>query len=168
MKNFIENSNSTTEIALRFVLSNPNVTVALSGMTTIDMVDENVKVASFKTPLSNKEKLRVSKALDEVKKLSTLYCTGCGYCMPCPNNVDIPENFNAMNLYKVWGLEETARKRFEQMKNNKKRKWAKACISCGECEPKCPQNIPIMKQLKETTKTLARAYTFNKNLIQKQ
>jgi predicted aldo/keto reductase-like oxidoreductase len=156
MKKFIRNSNSTPEIALRFVLSNPNVTIALSGMTTIDMVNENVTVASRKTPLSAKEKKRISKALDKVKKLTALYCTGCGYCMPCPNNVDIPGNFKAMNLYRVWGLEETARERFKQMKNNKKRKWAKACTSCGECEPKCPQNIPIIKQLKETTKTLSK------------
>ena len=151
---------STPEVALRFVLSNPNVTLALSGMNSITMVEENVVAAGREEPLTAEEKQRVLDMLAETERLSDLYCTGCSYCMPCPNDIDIPANFSAMNYYKVWGLEEHARQLYKRL--GKKRKsdgtvveaWAEACIECGECEPKCPQNIPIREQLKETAAAL--------------
>lgn len=152
---------STPEIALRFVLSNPNVTLALSGMNTLEMVEENVATASREEPLSTEERLRVLEALEETKRLTDLYCTGCRYCMPCPNNVDIPRNFEAMNYYRVWGLEEHARSLYRSLGKRKRQgavveKWAEACVECGECEPKCPQNIPIRERLKETAATLGK------------
>jgi len=154
IQNMFKIGNSTPEVALRFVLSNPNVSVALSGMTSIEIVDENIATVSRKQSLSTKERVRVIGALEEIKRLSDLYCTECSYCMPCPNNVDIPSNFKAMNIFKIWGLEKQAQKRYRQMGRNKKRRWAEACLECGECEPKCPQNIPIRKRLKETKKIL--------------
>ena len=80
--------------------------------------------------------------------------------MPCPNDVDIPANFSAMNYYKVWGLKEHARQLYKRLGRRRKpdrtvvEAWAEACIECGECEPKCPQNIPIREQLKETAAVL--------------
>jgi len=150
---------STPEIALRFVLSNPNITLALSGMSTIKMVEENVATASREEPLSTEERQRVLEALEETKRLADLYCTGCRYCMPCPNDVDIPRNFEAMNYCRVWGLEEHARSLYKSLGKRKKRgavveKWAEACVGCGECESKCPQNIPIRERLKETAAAL--------------
>jgi predicted aldo/keto reductase-like oxidoreductase len=68
--------------------------------------------------------------------------------------VYIPGNFEAMNYYKVWGLEKIARERYKKLGKNKARTWAAACVECGECEPKCPQNIPIREQLRETAVTL--------------
>jgi len=154
------NIKSTPEIAIRFVLSNPNVTTALSGMSSIKMVEENVATASRPESLSQEETQRILGMLKENKHLEELYCTGCNYCMPCPNGVDIPANFSAMNLYRVWRLEETAKKQYAQLGDRKKDgepapAWAEACIECGECEPKCPQNIPIIKQLKEVKKALS-------------
>jgi len=150
---------STAELALRFVLSNPNVSAALSGMNTKKMVEENVATASMETPLTAADRNNVLKALEERKKLAELYCTGCEYCMPCPNGVDIPRNFQLMNCYRVYGIEDYARREYKRLGERiiddvAKPAWAVACQECGECEPKCPQNIEIRKQLKETHEML--------------
>jgi len=151
---------SSPEIALRFVISNPGVSTALSGMNAIEQVEENVATASRTEPLTPEEKIQVLESLEENKKLADLYCTGCGYCMPCPNGVDIPTNFLYMNYYKVYGLRDYARQQYAALKeksleNMDVPSWADTCLECGECEPKCPQEIPIIKQLKETHSTLS-------------
>jgi len=147
---------SSPEIALRFVLSNPNVSVALSGMNTPEMVEENVATATRESPLSEDERQTIVDALAENRRLADLYCTGCGYCMPCPNGVNIPENFRLMNLHRVWGLTGSARERYERFGPGRENNLnAGACVECGECEPKCPQKIPIIEQLKETHSALA-------------
>ena len=149
---------SNPEIALRFVLSHPGVSCAISGMGTIQMVEENVATASRIGPLSPEERVQIMAALDQTKQLADLYCTGCGYCMPCPNDVNIPQNFEYMNYYRVYGLKEFARQAYADLgvKNIEWNKGLKAefCLQCGECEPKCPQNIPIMAQLEEVARTL--------------
>jgi len=145
-------SKRTPEIALRFVLSNPNVTCALSGMETIEMVEQNVATASREEPLSDEERQAVLAQLEEKRKLADLYCTGCGYCMPCPHGVDIPGNFAAMNAYRVYGLKEHAASRYRKLAT--KEASAASCQECGECEPKCPQKIAIIDQLEETDKAL--------------
>lgn len=150
---------STPEIALRFVISNPNVTIALSGMNSMEMVEENCATASRDEALSEEERRRVIEILNESQKLAELYCTGCGYCMPCPNDVDIPANFSAMNLYRVFGLKELAIRQYKSLGRKRKgdgfvEAWASACVECGKCEPKCPQKIKIREQLKETHNAL--------------
>ncbi len=160
IQEIVGEARNTPEVALRFVLSNPNVTLALSGMSSITMVEENTATASREEPLTTEEKQKVLDMLTETERLSDLYCTGCGYCMPCPNDVDIPANFSAMNYYKVWGLKKHARQLYKRLGRKRKpdgtvvEAWAEACIECGECEPKCPQNIPIREQLKETAAVL--------------
>jgi len=157
---------STAELALRFVLSNANVSAALSGMNTMRMVEENVATASIETPLTPAERKQILRTLDEKKKLADLYCTGCGYCMPCPNGVDIPRNFEAMNYYRLYELKDHAKRMYQGLGKGfgsrliragggePKPAWAAACQECGECEKKCPQNIEIRKQLKETDAAL--------------
>ncbi|MBC7260338.1 MAG: aldo/keto reductase [Chloroflexi bacterium] len=145
------------ELALRFVLSHPGVHVALSGMSTIQMVEENAATASREEPLSANERQAIAQTMDQLAALANLYCTGCGYCMPCPNDVNIPENFKYMNYYRVYGLAEYARQAYAQL--GSPGNWIKglkadACIQCGECEPKCPQHIPIIKQLEEVAEVL--------------
>jgi hypothetical protein len=151
-----DGAKSTPEVALRFVISNPNVTVALSGMNDMAMVEENIATASREEPMSDEERKQVLEILEESKRLADLYCTGCGYCMPCPSDVDIPRNFSAMNLYRVFGLKDLARDHYRRLGKHRKsdgtivEAWASACIECEECEPKCPQKIHIIDQLKET------------------
>jgi len=150
-------ANSSAEIALRFVLSNPNVTCAISGMNTMEMIEENVRVASREEPLTPEEKEHIAVSIKEKQRLRDLYCTGCNYCMPCPNDVNIPANFNLMNLYRVYGLTELARTGYEKLGTEGhwiKGQKAEMCIECGECESKCPQNISVIERLKETAKAL--------------
>lgn len=149
---------STAEIALRFVLSNPHVTTALSGMSNLKMVQENTKVASTEARLSLTELEQIKKLTKEYKALAELYCTGCGYCMPCPNEVNIPLNFKLMNYVRIYNIPDHALSQYAYIG---KVGWlpgktADACIECGECEPKCPQNIPIIAQLKEVAATFAK------------
>jgi len=154
---------STPELALRFVWSNPNVSVALSGMNELSQIEENAAAADRAAEMSEAEKAQIIHLIEKNQKLADLYCTGCGYCMPCPNEVNIPENLRYMNWYRVWGLKEEAKKAYAKL--GPEGTWtpwagqvqglqAEACIECGECEPKCPQNIPIIEQLGETAKIL--------------
>lgn len=143
---------STAELALRFVLANPNVTIAFSGMSNEEQVRENCATASREEALTSDEIAAIAQTLEDNKKLAELYCTGCEYCLPCPQCVGIPQAFAAMNMHRVWGLTEHARHMYAHLgpENDKGLLQAEACIECGQCEEKCPQNIKIMEQLKET------------------
>lgn len=147
---------SSAEIALRFVLTNPNVSCALSGMSSLQMVEENAAVASDDSPLRPDEVERLNLAMEENKKMAELYCTGCNYCMPCPFGVNIPLNFQIMNYHRVYGLTQYAKEQYRAIGTNDsmKSKNAAACTECGVCETKCPQKIQIRKQLKETAEAL--------------
>jgi len=151
---------TSAELALRFVLSNPNVTCAISGMSNMEQVIENAEIASRKDMLSAGEKQAIEAALEENKKLMDLYCTGCKYCMPCPQNINIAANLRYMNNHRVWGLTENAKSGYNSLSNPEAPDWGKKaeeCTQCGECEPKCPQNIKIVEQLKEVAKVLGSA-----------
>jgi len=149
---------STSEMALRFVLANDNVDMALSGMGDLKMLNENFDVASRTGHLSDDELRQVKAMMEENKNLAKLYCTGCDYCKPCPAGIDIPYLFEIMNRYRVYDLKEHAKSAYsEMMKGLSWRKSADAskCTACGACEEKCPQKLPIIKQLKETHAALA-------------
>jgi uncharacterized protein len=146
------------ELALRFVLSNPNVALALSGMSTMEHVQENLATAADPVSLSAEDTKAIDEHLARLKGLTKLYCTGCEYCMPCPNDVLISKVFGQFNLSRVYGLHDVAKGQYAQIG---KRPWLKgnnaaACVECGQCEPKCPQNIPIMEQLKAAHAALAK------------
>jgi predicted aldo/keto reductase-like oxidoreductase len=149
---------STPEIALRFVLANPHVSCALSGMNTVAMVEQNAAVASRTDHLSDQERTRIEQSLAEKRALADLYCTGCNYCMPCPHGVNIPLNFRAMNFHRVYDLLDHARFEYNLIGDPwHEGKKAEECAGCGVCEPKCPQNIEIRKQLRETAALLGGA-----------
>ena len=143
---------SSPEIALRFVLSNPNVSCALSGMGTTEMVEENVRIASNGALLTEEEKGLIARSMAENKEREKLYCTGCNYCMPCPVGVNIPVIFEQMNYHRVYGLTDYAKQTYAKIGNDPWLKGEKAdkCIGCGACEEKCPQHIKIREQLAET------------------
>jgi len=147
---------SSAEIALRFVITNPGVSCALSGMGTMAMVEENARIASNVEPLSQEELLQINGSMEENKKMADLYCTGCNYCMPCPHDVNIPLNFQLMNYHRVYGITQYAKEQYAQIGKFDwmKGKNAAACIECGICEEKCPQKLEIRKQLKETAAAL--------------
>jgi uncharacterized protein len=105
----------TPELALRFVWNNPNVSVALSGMNEMAQIEENATAASRAGAMDDSEHAAVQRLFEQNMKLADLYCTGCSYCMPCPNDVQIPENFRYMNWFRVWGLEEQARNAYAKL-----------------------------------------------------
>ena len=147
-------TSSAARLALRFVLSNPHVHVALSGMGSRAMVDENVAAAEA-GPLTVGEQESLRQLLQKTTKLADLYCTGCGYCMPCQQGVDIPGRFEAMNASTVYGLEEHARQTYRKIRGREsKAEGGGECIECRECETQCPQKIAIVKQLQETEAAL--------------
>ena len=157
----VGNVKSTPELALRFVLANKNVSVALSGMENIEMVEENVRVASSSEHLTNEELQIMENFIEGRKRKEEIPCTMCGYCQPCPNDVAIPEIFQLMNYYTIYGLKEYARKEYQNIGvgtlwsgDKDERQKADACVECGECEEKCPQKIKIMERLKEAHKVL--------------
>jgi predicted aldo/keto reductase-like oxidoreductase len=144
---------STAELAMRFVLTNPNVDIALSGMSELYMVDENVNVASRGEKLTDEEVSFINKSIEENKELAKLYCTTCNYCKPCPQDINIPYLFGLMNNHRVYELTEHSIFAYGQAlrgESFQKSASPEACVECGECERKCPQKLPIVKQLKET------------------
>jgi predicted aldo/keto reductase-like oxidoreductase len=138
------------ELALRFVLSNPNVTLALSGMSTMQLVEENVVTAADEVSLSPEDAEAIRQHVGRLAEMAKLYCTGCKYCMPCPQEVNIPYIFEMYNMGQVYGLWEIARDNYAKFPEMRwvGGKQADECIECGECEEKCPQNIQIREQLK--------------------
>jgi len=147
---------STAEMALRFVMANPNVSCALSGMSSIEMVEENAQVASLPGILTDEERNIIAQMLEENKRLADLYCTGCNYCMPCPTGVNIPLNFQIMNYHRVYGLTEYAKSQYARIGVDQNMPGGKAedCTECGTCMPLCPQSLDIIKQLRETAEAL--------------
>ncbi|GAG33371.1 unnamed protein product, partial [marine sediment metagenome] len=97
---------STSELALRFVFANKNVSIALSGMENIEMVKENVRVASLSERLTNEELQIMENFIEGRKRKEEIPCTMCGYCQPCPESVAIPDILQLMNYYTIYGLKE--------------------------------------------------------------
>lgn len=148
---------SVAELALRFVLANPGVTSAMSGMNTLEMVEENCAVADDAQPLTPEQVAAIRQVTARNVELADLYCSGCGYCLPCPNEVAIPEIFEAMNLYRIWGLHDLARQRYAELGTAEKPKPqmnAEACTECEQCLPKCPQHLQIPEELRKCHETL--------------
>jgi len=142
---------STPELAMRFVLGNKNVSCALSGIENMDMLNGNLKVANMEVPMTEEDFKKSTLMMEELKKFSDLYCTGCNYCMPCPKDINIPKIFNAYTYHNVYGLKEEAKK----MWANKNCADVDACVNCGVCIKKCPQGIQVVDKLKEVAGVLS-------------
>lgn len=147
---------ATYELALRFVLGNPDVCVALSGMQNPQMVEQNAAVASLECPMSQEQWKQAGEAMENLKKFSELYCTGCGYCQPCPKKINIPKIFQAYTYYNVYGLRDAAKNAWNGYINNEREPGATSadCANCGYCEKKCPQHLQIRELLKKAEDVL--------------
>lgn len=144
---------TTAAAALQFVLANPNVSCACSGMNTLEMLAENVATIEAFQGASAADHARMDAILDEFATLGQRFCTACGYCMDCPNGVDIPGNFRLYNYGKVYGLLDWAAEQYARLEPGKR---ADACTRCNACEPKCPNELPVMDQLAEVAAALGR------------
>jgi predicted aldo/keto reductase-like oxidoreductase len=129
--------------ALQWLWDQPEVSVVLSGMTAMAHVEENVASADVSGPgtLTAKELKIIGRAREKYRELGPIPCTGCGYCMPCPNGVNIPRNFDIYNAGVMYGKPHKARSSYRTWLPEKEQ--ASACVGCRECEELCPQNIPI-------------------------
>ena len=131
------------EWALQWLWNKPEVSVVLSGMSAMEHVVENVASAgrSGVGQLSAGELALVERVRQKYDELCPIPCTACGYCMPCPNGVDIPRNFATFNNGVMYNAFDEARQRYNRWMPEERR--ASACIQCRECEELCPQDIPI-------------------------
>lgn len=147
---------ATYELAFKFVLGNPYLSCALSGMQNMDMVEKNVILGDDDNPISEAEWRDIGKAVEELKKFSDLYCTGCRYCQPCPAGIDIPKIFNMYTNYNVYGLVDHARWEFKHYSQEENKPTLKDCKNCGFCEKKCPQRLVVRKELERVEEILAK------------
>lgn len=137
----------TYELALRFVLGNPNVSCALSGMQNEDMLLKNAALAEENAQLTEQEWRQIADSMEQLKRFSDLYCTGCAYCQPCPAGIDIPKIFSAYTHHNVYELSAHAGRMFAEY-CGKGGKTSKDCTNCGFCERKCPQHLEVRAQMR--------------------
>jgi hypothetical protein len=143
-----ETKRTPAEWALQWVWNQPEVSVVLSGMSTMQQVVENVESASRSgvDVLTQKEMALISRVKEKYLEYGFIGCTGCRYCQPCPHGVVIPEIFALLNQYYVEAKKGQGNKVIDayNMKVSPEN-GAKRCAKCGECEDKCPQKLPIRK-----------------------
>ena len=158
------------EYGLKWLWNQSEVTCVLSGMNSLEMVEENCRIASEATAgCFTQDDFKV---IEEVKKIiketELVGCTACRYCMPCPKGIDIPSLFRIYNMTTIDGKKAA---RFEYAQNiglKKEPAFATQCIGCGKCEKHCPQNIPIREKIKEADSVLRPLpYKIGINIVRK-
>ncbi len=142
--------------AFRWLWNQPEVTCVLSGMNSDAMVRENIETASTVQvgELGPAEEEMLRQVVDAIQSGMKVGCTGCGYCMPCPKHVDIPGTFAAYNRRYAEGKFWSSVDYMICTLLRKDATSASCCIGCGKCETHCPQQIPILEQLKQAEKEL--------------
>jgi len=134
--------------ALQWLWNQPEVSVVLSGMSTMQQVEENIASADVSGvgTLTAEELALIERVRARLKELCPIPCTQCAYCMPCPNGVDIPRNLRIYNDGLIYDKVEQARGIYRWLSQDM-HAGADACVQCRECEDKCPQSIPISEWL---------------------
>ena len=145
---------SPAEWALQWLWNKPEVSVVLSGMSTMEQVQENIRSASRSGvgTMSLEELELISKVQRLYEQLHPIPCTGCEYCMPCPNGVNIPRIFAIYNEGVVYEEMDRARERYNRLPEGER---ASECIACRVCETKCPQHIEISEWMARLAEELA-------------
>ena len=133
-------------LALRYVCSNPDVTVVIPGMAEIHELEQNLAACSNTEPLTQEE----IKEMDKVREqLGTDFCRRCNYCAPCTVGINIPCVFLFAGYLQRYDLADWAKDRYSTLKVK-----ASACIGCGKCEPRCPYHLPIREKLKKCARDM--------------
>ena len=153
--NRADSSRSLTEWSLRWLWDQPEVLTVLSGMSEKKQLDENIALASSVTAgnLSPGDKEVYKQVLEVIKQSQEIPCTGCGYCLPCPYGVNIPDCFSCYNERS--GFVETI-KRYLMATGavSAKQAFASKCVQCRVCEKNCPQGIEISRELSKVARKI--------------
>ena len=150
---------SPVEWALRWVWNRPEVTVVLSGMSEPAHVEENLRIANEALPDSlTEEELRlVERVANKYQELMEVGCTGCRYCMPCPEGVDIPACFEMYNNLHMFDDEDRLMMMYAAklggILRGAETNFASQCTECGQCVDACPQNLPVPELLEKVSET---------------
>jgi predicted aldo/keto reductase-like oxidoreductase len=140
----------TPEMALRFVLSNPDISAACSGMNTLEQLEQNVRTVKQFEP-SQEAFQTMSEAVDRLRQtLGTAICTTCRYCVPCPQGVEIPLYMAEYTNWRCFGLDDWVRGALKRVPPEKS---LNRCKDCEACEKKCPNHLPIRQRFKELRET---------------
>jgi predicted aldo/keto reductase-like oxidoreductase len=142
---------TNVEWALHWVWSQPEISMALSGMSTMSQVVDNVKIAGKSRPgfLSPANLKVIAKIQAAYKSLSPVPCSNCRYCQPCPNNVEIPRVFQIYNDAVMYDDMRSGQFMYNGPFGIPQDRRADKCVECGECLEKCPQKIDIPDWLKK-------------------
>lgn len=143
----LDENASSASFALRWVGSLPNVKVILSGMSTMEQVEDNLKTFAEFRALSAEEAKVIDEVTAALKGRVQNGCTGCRYCMPCPAGVDIPGCFSVWNNYHVYQNYHIVKWKWEEDLGEAHQ--AKNCVKCGKCEKACPQKLSIRQDLEK-------------------
>jgi len=133
------------KLALKYILKNHNITTAIPGMASIFEVENNVSAAEVELEFEGEEIKKIEGIKD---KLGSNFCRRCGYCAPCTKNIDIPTMFVLAAYKERYNLASWAEARYSSMSAR-----AKDCSECGQCEKRCPYDLPIREMLKGVRKT---------------
>lgn len=136
---------SMASFALRWVGSLPNVKVILSGMSSMEQVEDNLKTFGDFKPLSEAEQTTIREVVELMNSRIQNGCTGCRYCMPCPAGVNIPGAFGCWNRYHMYQNYNVVKRHWENDLGEAQQ--PKNCIKCGKCEQACPQHLHIREDL---------------------
>ena len=145
---------SAVEWAFRWLCNHPEVSVVLSGCNEAGQIDENLRIFDTVEPgIMSEEELKL---MDDVREAylsrTKIGCTGCRYCMPCPNNVNIPGVFSVWNNWSLYNTDPKTDWMFNMIRNNNS--GADNCVGCGACEAACPQHLNIIENLRTAWKDL--------------
>jgi len=148
---------SAAALAVRYVLDTPGVSTAISGFSKTSDVEENFAAAGLPR-FSSEERALLEKSVVALTTGDVGWCTGCRYCMPCPEGVDIPTIMRALFLHEALGLKQRARDAYNRLVPRSEESAgtrADACTQCGQCEEKCTQKLAIRDGMKRAQEIFA-------------
>lgn len=139
------------EWGFKWLANMPEVTLILSGMSSREQLQQNIATVSAAdlSVLSDEERELIDKVSDEYNRLIKYSCTGCEYCLPCPQKLKIPDLIDTLNEWNIYGQNPATK--MEYIEWVPEGRHASDCISCKACEKKCPQGLPIAQIMKETS-----------------
>ena len=136
---------SPAQVSLRYILTNPHVTCAIPGMTHLKELEENIKVGKDPRTLTPEE---INHFMDWVGETGKGFCRNCGYCLPCPEKIPIPDLFRIEGYYERYGMKKWAIEQYRQLPVK-----AGACSYCEQCLARCPYGVLIPEHLREIQQT---------------